>query len=689
MQLNLFNGGLSVRLASHLIQQTESLICTNVESQYGDLRPKLGNTNLNIDVNKSIYNFKNSWISSVEDRSYVEFQEKLYYSNGVSVPKKSSDGVTWYNLGIVKPSVTPTVSQVTTSTQVYGAPIELNTSLVTATANISGGNLLSNTYSYIVVISNSSIGYRTTKYVSIYTSSDTSSVTFNLSAYVGATDTLTIYRLYKDTYRLVASTTGLSIVDNVYDIGTNTEITSYSTFSNPVTYQVLLTETSTNKQFVKDYTVQFDNAKDTYGVKFEPIIGFTFKVYRNSYEVNLVANGGYHYDIGDISDTKLLDVPMGIYQYCYTYYNSSDGSESQPSDYSQEIDVKGNEIHVIVTASTDAQVDKIRLYRLGGNNISMSLVTELSNASITYVDKAGDTTISGEVLDSFNNKQAPVGLKYLTEANAMFFGSIGDKLYYSDVAYVNAWSEFYFIDFDDSITGIGSVQNGLLVFTRFKTYIITGNSPSTLSKYLLSGSQGCVAHSSIQYAKNTLLWVSTDGICMSTGGDIEVISKKNLGKLSLQPTCSVLYDEIYYVAHSTGTLIVDLRFGLTFSNLDIKPISLHIYNDTLYCSLNSKLYSIGTEDSYLTLHYKSPLFSDGSNSMVKNYKNLYVSSTGNLTFKVYIDEQLVMTKQLEAGIEDIKLPQQSRLGYTIQFEVIGTGIVKEIEYKVDGRQNGR
>jgi hypothetical protein len=57
--------------------------------------------------------------------------------------------------------------------------------------------------------------------------------------------------------------------------------------------------------------------------------------------------------------------------------------------------------------------------------------------------------------------------------------------------------------------------------------------------------------------------------------------------------------------------------------------------------------------------------------------------------KCYIDDELVSTATLLEGFQEIKLPQDKRLGYYIQFEVTGTGVLNEIEYKVEGRQNGK
>ena len=500
MQLNDFTGGLNLRLAPHLIGQNEGVIYSNIDTIKGSLVPLKQDTKTSIIIAKYIVNFKDKWISSDIDTTYLEFQEKLYYTTGSGTPQKSSNGVTFQNLGIVKPGSKP---------------------------------------------------------------------------------------------RLSAS----AIPSGIFD---------------------------------------------------------------------------------------------GVYQYCYTYYNNVDGTESQPSEYSNELDIIANSISVTVTASYDSQVDKIRIYRIGNNLTTMSLVTTLSNANQTYVDILDDLSIDSRILDSYNNKQAPSNLKYLTEANAMFFGAVSDKLWFSEIAYVNYWSEFNYIDFDSPITGIGNTQNGLLVFTKYKTYIVTGNSPSTLSKYLLDGSQGCLSHNSIAFVKGTLIWVSSDGVCGSSGGNVEVLSRAKLGNLTITNIKdSIVWDDVYYLSYSNSTLVVDFRFGVIFSNLDISPDSFYNYNDQVYYSNNSELYTLFTSTEDRSIEFKTGLLSDGSISTLKNYKNVYLNTTGALTFKTYINNELVSTKILNGGVEEIKFPQDKRLGYNIRFSFSGVGSVLEIAYAMEGRQNGR
>ena len=76
-------------------------------------------------------------------------------------------------------------------------------------------------------------------------------------------------------------------------------------------------------------------------------------------------------------------------------------------------------------------------------------------------------------------------------------------------------------------------------------------------------------------------------------------------------------------------------------------------------------------------------------SNIKLYKQIYAYINGEFGMKVYLDNKLILETQLQDGFNDIKLPSESSKGFFISFELSGKGSVKEIEYKVEGRQNGR
>jgi len=220
-------------------------------------------------------------------------------------------------------------------------------------------------------------------------------------------------------------------------------------------------------------------------------------------------------------------------------------------------------------------------------------------------------------------------MNYLTEYSSTLFGAIGNTLYYSESGLVENWSEFNFIKFPETITGLGPTQNGLLVFSKNSTHILIGTDNSNFAKILLNKSQGCVAHLTIAYASNTLIWQSLDGICVSNGANIEVITKHKLGKLDLSPIASVVYDNEYYLFHEDGVLIVE---GLTvFKTLDL------VVRGASYVSTFDKLYFISPEDNSMysfgdnptepmEFHYKSGWLAENGLTNLKVFKNIYIYS---------------------------------------------------------------
>lgn len=512
-QLRQFNGGKSTRITPHLIALNEGVVYTNIDNSATTLKPVKDNLyeTQNFGVNSSFYYFSGNWIAKAYPTSYVEFQEKLYYSDSVGIPKKTNNGTTFFNLGIVMPS-----------------------------------SKLSTTYN-----------------------------------------------------------------------GT-------------------------------------------------PILPTT--------DPNYVA--------------------PSTMQYCYTYYNSNDGTESSPSTYSDELQYISNNIFISnFVASSDPQVTNIKLYRLGGPYTEMVLVATLSPSTTSYTDTLADLSIPGNVLNSYTAGQAPAELSHLIEHNSMLFGIKKDKLYYSDVAFVNNWSPFFFIDFDAQITGLGSTQNGLLVYTKDKTYIVTGTNPAALSKVLLHGSQGCVNHKTIKYVDNNLIWLSIDGLCSSNGGTVQIITMDKLGPLSYTAISAEMWDNQYYLFHTTGTLVADFRFGsLIFKDLSV------IANGSWYSSQFDKLYYVTTSGALYSLFkgsgtlpytFKSGKIAEDAVTVIKNYKVFYVYISGTATLKIYLDGALVTTASLVNGFNEVKVPVTTKHAYYVEFEITGTGELIELEYKVEGRQNGR
>ena len=398
-------------------------------------------------------------------------------------------------------------------------------------------------------------------------------------------------------------------------------------------------------------------------------------------------------DIKSNPTTTPYEQLLGVRQYVYTYYSSITGFESAPSPASDDLEVDINNVVILgFIAPTDNTVDTIKLYRIGGTLTNFYLVENLNTNVVTYTDTKTDLEVlDGTLLTTTGYIQPPVGLRFLTEFNGALFGSIDSTLWFSNPGTVDQWVESNWIAFPEHITGLGVTQNGLLVFSRNKTWILVGDSLSTYSKYLLNGNQGCVSHSTISYVENNLLWYSLDSICVSQGGAIELLSWQKLGKLVINPITAETYENQYFLFHETGTVVVDFRAGVKFYTLDL------VVRGAYYSSSYDKLYLLKPADigmyeynsgNTLDYKYKTGYITHGSITNYKTYKNLYIYCKGTSELKLYVNRVLSNTFQLVDGVNNVRYKQEISKGYYTVLEFEGSGEILEVNFISEGRQNG-
>jgi len=416
--------------------------------------------------------------------------------------------------------------------------------------------------------------------------------------------------------------------------------------------------------------------------------------YAEASEVPKYWDGTTEYLLGIDESTVQLGVAdggagalTGTYQYIMTYYNSTKGIESQSTPISLELTVVSKDIDLtFLEASTDPQVDQKRIYRVGGDLTAFALVDTIANATTSYTDSIADVDIPGDDFVSALNGQALSGLKYLTEAHGILFGAFEDKLYFSKIGEFTSWPATYFIDIPTDVTGIAAIGIGILVFTKYRTHIVTGTSRLSFSRRIFSADQGCLTFDSIQNVKGTLIWVSSDGICTVAGSLVEVISKNKLGTIALDIQSSVFQDEVYYGLRTDDTIIAyDFRFGPIIKELDLDVTALIVGEDKIYGYNSGKYYELFKGTHQLPFHYFSPKMVDGSTTLRKIYKSVLIDSIGELELEVYIDDILVVAKTIrDDDVNEVKIPEASKNGYGIQFHLTGPGEVFGLDYTVAG-----
>lgn len=630
MKLQLFDGGVSTRQEPQLLNVNQGVVYENIDNAKGSLTPL--KDKLVSDIAVLPYHFydeiSDTWLDSNTVTDYVAFQRRVYLTNRVTRPSKYSNGV-YTNLGITRPTVAPiTVSD-------DSAPA---LEMISAIESVASGDLPFGPLDYLLFNVNDDV-YS----APLQISTDKIGAVMQAELKVGGL----LRKFVKKAIVKQVATRSIDFKDLLGDLQDSAKL--YRRYDG--NWRLLHT---------------FVSKTETYN------------------------DGAYDISANELLDETKISSFYGTYQYVYTYYNATDGVESAPSPLTTELVLDSGIVQVTgLMPSTDPQVTHKRLYRVGGDITEFTLVTELVNSATSFTDTLKDSDLDGRLLESDNYYEAPTGLKFLSESYAMLFGAVGSSLRFTPVGKPDAWPPEYELQFDADITGIGAVANGLLVFTRYKTYIVTGTGPTTLSPQLLRGDQGCIAFESIQSANlGTLIWASADGLYSSSGNNVVSLTKNTLGYVALDPVSSVVHNELYYCHNADGsTLVFDFRFGNTLKWLYLGVDSLVLKLNTLYGYYGGLLYSIYGSSDNLTFKYLSPRFVEGAITEIKLYKKVYFRSKGDIIIKIIIDDAEVITVVFDNDDTNVVMvPQDKQRGYSVQFSIEGTGSVQEIEYVVGPRQ---
>jgi len=244
----------------------------------------------------------------------------------------------------------------------------------------------------------------------------------------------------------------------------------------------------------------------------------------------------------------------GTYTWYWTYYNSTTGEESNPSTtISNELIVALKRVTLSgFVASTDSQVDKIRIYR-NANGVPGQwwYVGEKANTTATFEDNVSDDALGLELLNT--NAPPPNSTIMLWNMNRMFYVDEDNpsKLMWSEPfkpGSVPAYS-YYYIEKGDGgrIVAIAACYGNIIVFKNTGVFCFYFNPIDPTQSYYAPIAQkyGCWSPMSVENVQETIVFLSPEGLKKITNGgttieDIDILVKTDLGSAPM-PAISNLF----------------------------------------------------------------------------------------------------------------------------------------------------
>ena len=216
----------------------------------------------------------------------------------------------------------------------------------------------------------------------------------------------------------------------------------------------------------------------------------------------------------------------------YTYFFQSWvdelGFESECSDPSNEVMYVDGESTITIPAWNNPSLDakKRRIYKVvtGLETTSIQFVYEQDKEDLSFpaivMEKFKDEN-AGEVMPMINNPHIKVhGMCYVSGGfYAMWCGCSPKTVRFSNGA-PNDFPDEYCYEVEYEIVGLTSVGNNVYVITKGNPFVISGATPDTMLVTKLASLQGCISRRSICTIDGSVFYVSKDGICMLTEGNL-------------------------------------------------------------------------------------------------------------------------------------------------------------------------
>lgn len=273
------------------------------------------------------------------------------------------------------------------------------------------------------------------------------------------------------------------------------------------------------------------------------------------------------------------------FQYVTCYGNSNSGDVSSPSDVSALVKPAGQGVHVTLTASTDAQVNQIRVFRTtdGGplNQLFELPTSPYSNANVIVTDNATDGQLQlVQAPQALVNNPPPLGLTNMEWYAGRLWGSVGNLLYFStgpDATIGNpqeCWAPGYVFVLPTAIVKLVAIPSGMLVWTLDAVHIVQGTStPSFTVNYFLQDI-GARTYNAIDTDGSMIYAFTSDRHLLTINASGTGEPGYNVGDIldTLDPTL------VYLSCHRSGSLDQKLFISDGSTNLYSYDMSFQAWN---------------------------------------------------------------------------------------------------------------
>lgn len=260
--------------------------------------------------------------------------------------------------------------------------------------------------------------------------------------------------------------------------------------------------------------------------------------------------------------------PTVGFQYVYVFKNSTTGHISTASTASASTGVQSSKnVTVQGSRSTDAQVDKVDIYRTKDGGAIFYFLAEIANppsGTWSYTDSTADSGLNTSIIApvAHVNDPPPSGLSLLTWYAGRLWGASGNTLYFSggpdttNGVGTEAWPPGNNFTVPGDIKALAPTSQGLVIFTKDNAFVTTGtNSANFTTPNLWQANAGVASQNSVVQDGDQIFFFTSKKQLFSFGpsGIEEIGFLISQSPFSVSPTLSgFTAANIYLAVHRSG-----------------------------------------------------------------------------------------------------------------------------------------
>lgn len=263
--------------------------------------------------------------------------------------------------------------------------------------------------------------------------------------------------------------------------------------------------------------------------------------------------------------------------------------------------VAGGTLSRIAPHNTSGMVKRIYRTVTSASAVDYFFVAEIPVANTTYTDNtANSVVVKNGTLKTLGWEMPPADMHSLSEmANGMMAGIAGNTVCFCEPYAPYAWPTAYQQSMIfDGVSASGS-ETSLMVTTKSKPYLFTGNHPSAISQRMIEEKWPCVAKRGSAGISGGVLYPTKQGMALIGPGIAQIVTKdlykpeNDIGgwpKLTPSSLIATYHNSRYYAAYTdadTGSqkmLILDkgeaaqvVEANVAITALYSDPLSGYLY----------------------------------------------------------------------------------------------------------------